>query len=86
MIAAKHEEGFWVTDLERAQEHQSFNAEHAAIHEIAQEQVFSAGWVAAELENSQQVVVLSVLLWELPVDIADDSNRVAQLQNVGLVF
>ena len=81
VVAAEQEQRGGVADLEGPQVEDTLDAEVAAVHVVAQEQVLGSGRRAAHLEQFHQVVELAVDVaayshWCLDVD-----HRVFRLAN-----
>ena len=60
VVAAQDEEVLWILDLVREQEADGLEGLLAAVDIVAEEEVVGFGWKSAVLEQSQEVVVLSV--------------------------
>lgn len=60
MIAAQQEEVLWIFDFVRQQQANGLQRLFAAIDVVAQKQIVGLGREAAVLEQTQQVIVLTV--------------------------
>lgn len=79
MVASEHNHVGGEVDLEGQQQKQHLNREATAVNVVPKEQVSRLFGVASHLKQFEHVVILTV-------NVADDGNRVAELDHVRLVF
>jgi len=77
VVAPQQEEVLRVLDLIGQQQADGLQRLLAPIHIVAQEEIVRFWWIAAVLEETQQIVVLAM-------DVAADLQRCLQLQEYGL--
>ena len=77
MVAADQMHTIWVSQFQTDKERYSFDAEHATVDVVAEEQVVCIGTPAADLENLDQIE-------ELPMNVADDGDGRADMDDVAL--
>ncbi len=56
----KDTEGFRICDFERVKQQNALDGEAAAVHIVTQEQISRGLWVATDLQQLTQVVVLTM--------------------------
>jgi hypothetical protein len=77
VVTTEQPQGVGIVNLERPQIQNALDAEVSSVDVITQEKVASLGWVATDLEQLHQIVVLAV-------NIATYGNGGVHLQKVGL--
>jgi hypothetical protein len=77
MIPAKHEEILWIADFEGKQKAHRLNTLATSIDVVPEEQEVRFWWVLADLEDAQEILVLSM-------DVSTHVERWLQLDEDGL--